>query len=90
VIQDRLGDSREEFPLTCYIVAGTQAQRGKSNHVIVMKMSELKRTNKPKEDDEEDDDDESSESDDEDQPELETAVINHPTGSVNRIRVFRY
>ncbi|XP_060599156.1 glutamate-rich WD repeat-containing protein 1-like [Ruditapes philippinarum] len=90
VIQDRLGDSREEFPLTCYIVAGTQAQRGKSNHVIVMKMSELKRTNKPKEDDEEDDDDESSESDDEDQPELETAVINHPTGSVNRIRATQY
>ena len=89
MIQDRLGDKREDFPLTCYIAAGTQAQRGKSNHVIVMKMSELKRTSKPKEDDDDDDeDDESSESEDEDQPELETAVINHPSGSVNRIRVF--
>ena len=48
VLQDNLGDNREEFPLTCYIVAGTQAERGKTNHVIVMKMGNLHRTTKPK------------------------------------------
>lgn len=91
VIQDNLGNNREKFPLTCYIVAGTQAQRDRSNHVIVMKMSEMNGTGKAKrnteEDEDEDEDDDSSDSDSEDNPELETAVINHPSGSVNRIRV---
>ena len=48
VLQDSLGENREDFPLTCYIVAGTQAERGKTNHVIVMKMGNLHRTSKPK------------------------------------------
>ena len=30
--------------MTAYIVAGTQAQPGKQNHVIVMKMSQLDKT----------------------------------------------
>lgn len=84
VIPDNLGENREQFPLTCYIAAGTQAQRGKSNHVIVMKMSNLNRTSKNSEDS----DSESSDSEDEDEkPELETAVINHRSGCVNRVRV---
>ena len=33
-----------QFPMTAYIVAGTQAALGQQNHVIVMKMSELDRT----------------------------------------------
>lgn len=33
-----------QFPMTAYIVAGTQAARGQQNHVIVMKMSELDKT----------------------------------------------
>ena len=70
------------------MACGTQAERGKTNHVIVMKMSSLHRTTKPKPDDNDDDDEESSESEDEDEkPELETALVKHPTGSVNRIRV---
>ena len=30
--------------MTAYLVAGTQSERGKQNHVIVMKMSQLRKT----------------------------------------------
>lgn len=46
VIKDDLGESREGFPLTCYIVAGTQGERSHTNHVIVMKMGNLHKTQK--------------------------------------------
>lgn len=79
VIPDNLGDSRTEFPMTAYIVAGTQAAPGKQNHVIVMKMSQLDKTIS---------NDEDSDSDDElldEEPDLDTAMLNH-SGGVNRIR----
>ena len=88
VIHDNLGENREVYPLTCYIAAGTQAQRGKGNHIIVMKMSNLLRTSKAKPDLDSDEEDTDSDSEDEDEkPELETAVINHRSGCINRIRV---
>ncbi|XP_041363827.1 glutamate-rich WD repeat-containing protein 1-like [Gigantopelta aegis] len=72
--------------MTCYTVAGTQSQRGHANSIIVMKMSNLRKTQKEKKDDEEDDEEEESDSEDEDElPEMETALVKH-TGSVNRIR----
>jgi len=33
-----------QYPMTAYIVAGTQAPPGKQNHLIVMKMSQLDKT----------------------------------------------
>ncbi|KAH3863812.1 hypothetical protein DPMN_026812 [Dreissena polymorpha] len=89
VIPDNLGENREKYPLTCFIAAGTQSQRGKSNHVIVMKMSNLNKNSKASTKNEDSESEsESSESEDEDEkPELETAVINHSSGAVNRIRV---
>jgi len=54
VVTDALGYSREEFPLTCYLVAGTQASRAQANAVIVMKLSNLCKTQKA--DDDSDDD----------------------------------
>ena len=44
VVRDPLGDNREDYPLTCYIVSGTQGERAHTNHVIVMKMSNLHRS----------------------------------------------
>lgn len=79
VIPDNLGDSRTEFPMTAYIVAGTQAAPGKQNHVIVIKMSQLDKTIS---------NDEDSDSDDElldEEPDLDTAMVNH-SGGVNRLR----
>ena len=41
-----------QFPMTAYVVAGTQAALGKQNHVIIMKMSELDKTFEKDEDSE--------------------------------------
>lgn len=94
VLPDQLGDDRTSYPLTCYIVAGTQAQRAHTNSVIVMKMGNLHRNKeaKPAKEDADEKSDSDSDSDSEDDsdadkaPELEAAMIKH-TGSVNRIRV---
>lgn len=80
VIPDSLGDSRTKFPMTAYIVAGTQAALGQQNHVIVMKMSELDKTFQNDQDSDSDDDELLEE-----EPELATAKFNH-IGGVNRIR----
>ena len=83
VLPDKLGDSRESFPLTCYIVAGTQAERGQPNYINVMKLHNITKTQKDQ-NDESDDDSEGEE--EEELPELNLVTLNH-TGSVNRIRV---
>ncbi|XP_023016314.1 WD repeat-containing protein 1 l(2)09851 [Leptinotarsa decemlineata] len=80
IIRDNFGDNRELFPLTAYVVAGTQAAQSQTNNVIVMKLSNLHRTNQ----DENDDSDE--EDDDHEDPKMTGALIRHQ-GGVNRIRV---
>jgi len=90
VIKDPLGDDRGEvFPMTMYMVAGTQAERAHVNNIIVIKMSNLTKTKeKSKNEDEDDDEEESGDEgeDEEDTPELEAAMIKHDTGGVNRVR----
>lgn len=91
IICDNLGDNRaDKFPLSAYVVSGTQAERSHLNHVIVMKMSNMNRNKQPKKEEEgSSDDDESSDSEDEDdKPELDSALVPHQ-GCVNRIRVTR-
>jgi len=87
IISDSLGNGREEFPLTCYIVGGTQAERAQANCVIVMKLSNLCKTQKSEDDD--DDDDSDSESDSEEsaskRPGFAHSKLRH-MGTVNRIR----
>lgn len=92
VIRDQLGDDRSKYPVTAYIVAGTQADRTHLNSVIVMRMSNLKKLKQAteeteKEEDEDDSDSliDSDEEDDAELPELNTAMISH-LGGVNRIR----
>ncbi|KAK3090221.1 hypothetical protein FSP39_010169 [Pinctada imbricata] len=89
ILRDSLGEKREDFPLSCTLVSGSQSEKGHTNHVIVMKMANLHKTLKEKKEDESDDEDE-EDSDDEDEdedkkPEMETALMKH-TGCVNRIR----
>ncbi|XP_001361341.2 glutamate-rich WD repeat-containing protein 1 [Drosophila pseudoobscura] len=92
VVPDELGKSREAFPMTAYIVAGTQAARTHVNNLIVMKMSNLHRT----QDDEAEDDDEVLENDQDDvpdkeelkKPQMTCALIKHQ-GCVNRVRARR-
>ncbi|XP_046403357.1 glutamate-rich WD repeat-containing protein 1 [Ischnura elegans] len=88
IIKDDLGSDRSTYPLSAYLVAGTQSSKAHTNSVIVMKMSNLHKTQKIKSEDEEedDDDDESDEEEDEEKkPKLDCALIKHQ-GCVNRIR----
>lgn len=55
VVTDKLGADREEFPLTCCLVGGTQATRAQANSVIVMKLSNLCKTQKSGDSDDDDD-----------------------------------
>lgn len=43
VLPDRLGDNRQTFPATVYLVTGTQATNPKDNEITVMKLSGLSR-----------------------------------------------
>ena len=44
VLRDNLGDQRQRYPATAYIVAGTQAPSAKDNELSVYRMSALHRT----------------------------------------------
>ena len=44
VLKDSLGDGRETYPMTAYLVAGTQAEGTKQNFVILIKMSRMNQT----------------------------------------------
>ncbi len=46
VLRDNLGDQRQRYPATAYIVAGTQADVAKNNEISVYKMSSLQKTQK--------------------------------------------
>ncbi|EER14610.1 glutamate rich WD-repeat protein, putative, partial [Perkinsus marinus ATCC 50983] len=63
-VQDSLGASRKKYPMTCYVVAGTQADTAKNNKIVVMKWSHMYKTNKDGDEEEEMDDDSDDEDDD--------------------------
>ncbi|KAJ7631190.1 WD40-repeat-containing domain protein [Roridomyces roridus] len=85
VLRDNLGDQRQRYPATSYLVAGTQADTPKNNEVVVYKLSSLHRTQKDGDNsDSEDENDEEDENLDED-PIVEYRSIPH-LGGVNRIR----
>jgi len=84
VIPDDLGNSRESYPLSMYIVAGTQAAKTHVNNLLVMKMSNLL-GNKQRSDDSEDESSDSEDEDDEGKPVMSVAPIKHQ-GCINRVR----
>lgn len=76
-----------EFPLTTYMVAGTQAAKTHTNNLIVMRMSNLHKTSSKAEDEDSDldsDEDEGGE-DEERKPQMSCALIKHQ-GAINRVR----
>ncbi|CAH1179552.1 unnamed protein product [Phaedon cochleariae] len=79
IIKDGLGDNRESYPMTAFIVAGTQAPQAHTNHVIVMKLSNLHKTNNEPENED------SDEEDSDNNPKMAGALIKHQ-GCVNRVR----
>lgn len=46
VLRDDIGDERQRFPATVFIVSGTQADLPQNNEILVYKMSSLHRTQK--------------------------------------------
>ena len=81
VVQDNLGQQRTRFPLTAYLVAGTQAEKASQNKLVCMKMSQLSNT-RHDESDEDDDDDDGADDD----PIVEQQEVAHD-GTVNRLRL---
>ncbi|KAF8898958.1 glutamate-rich WD repeat containing [Infundibulicybe gibba] len=84
VLRDNLGDERQRYPATAYLVAGTQADTAKNNEILVYKLSSLHRTQKDGDESDSDDDEEDADNLDEDAI-LEYRSIPHMSG-VNRIR----
>ncbi|KAI9350819.1 WD40-repeat-containing domain protein [Obelidium mucronatum] len=80
ILRDQLGNGRKQFPMTSYIVAGSQAEKAKDNKLYVMKMSELHRT---KHDNDDDMDEDSGDEDLDEDPILEFKTVPH-NGGVNR------
>ncbi|XP_068618466.1 glutamate-rich WD repeat-containing protein 1 [Battus philenor] len=92
IVGDNLGSNRSEFPMTSYLVAGTQASSAHLNSVLIIKMSNLYPTSKPEDandSEDDDDDDEEEEEDEEKKPQMTFAFIKHQ-GCVNRIRATDY
>lgn len=82
VVRDNLAAQRTQFPLTTYLVAGTQADKASQNKLLCMKLSHLGKT-KPHDSD--DDDDSDSDAEDSD-PILESQAVPHQ-GAVNRLKL---
>eukprot|EP00112_Aurelia_sp_Birch-Aquarium-sp1_P001204 Seg1123.6 transcript_id=Seg1123.6/GoldUCD/mRNA.D3Y31 product="Glutamate-rich WD repeat-containing protein 1" protein_id=Seg1123.6/GoldUCD/D3Y31 len=81
LIKDQLGDTRVEYPMTLYMVVGTQAERAHSNSVMLVKMTDLSKIDQ----DESDSEDEDIIEDEANGPNMRTASIRH-IGGCNRIR----
>lgn len=90
VIRDDLGVSRETYPLSMYLVAGTQAARAHVNNLLVMKMTNLTGKNEAEIGSDDESDDDSSDSDEENEkgPKMQEVSIRHQ-GCVNRIRLVK-
>ncbi|KAF4526267.1 hypothetical protein B566_EDAN010977 [Ephemera danica] len=90
IIPDSLGNNRDTFPMTSFLVAGTQGEGKNLNHIIVIKMSNLFKTQKTEK--EEESSDSESDSDDNDDtaapkktPRLDCTLLPHK-GCINRVR----
>jgi len=84
IVRDDLGAQRTSFPMTAYVVAGTQADQTFDNRIYMMKWSRLYRTAKDGCDDS-DENDSDFDSDEEHEAQLVAKGVSHP-GSVNRVR----
>ncbi|KAM9723497.1 glutamate-rich WD repeat-containing protein 1 [Menidia menidia] len=85
VLKDGEGESREQFPLSMLLCAGTQAETALKNRLLVMRMHNLHGTGKEKEE-EESSEEESDEEEEDKKPQMELAMLPH-YGGINRVRV---
>ncbi|KAK6589799.1 WD repeat [Cryptosporidium xiaoi] len=93
IIPDKLGENRTQFPHTCFVAAGTQANSDENNNILLMKWSRMHKTKRDRDDDDynfsDSDTDSDNDSDDcyvDEDPIVDVEAIPHK-GTVNRIRV---
>lgn len=80
IMPDMMGASRTSFPMTVYMVAGTQADRADKNQLQLLKVSDLHKT-------QQDDDDVALQGDEmDDDPIIDAQRIPY-RGGINRVRV---
>eukprot|EP01040_Poterioochromonas_malhamensis_P005972 gene5972-6419_t len=89
VVRDSLGENRQRFPLSMYLVTGSQADRPEENKITLLQLKDLYKTYEQDDSDEESNEDEYEESEDDENldedPSIEHVNVNH-YGGVNRIR----
>eukprot|EP01134_Creolimax_fragrantissima_P001427 CFRG1427T1 len=83
VIPDGLGNNRTKFPMTSYLVAGTQAEKAHQNKILFMKMTQMHKT---KFDNDSDNSDAESDDDDLDEDAVMTSHHIKHHGGINRVR----
>lgn len=81
ILKDNLGDNRQRFPMTMFMVTGSQADRADKNKITILKLSDLHKTQQVADSDSESDDEDNLDED----PTIEHANIAHK-GGINRIR----
>ena len=89
VIPDNLGENRQRFPHSMYMIAGSQADKESNNKMTILKLSDLAKTQIKSSDDSDDDDDDDDDDGEDDavdvEPCLEHINIAHK-GGINRVR----
>ncbi|KAK7886301.1 hypothetical protein WMY93_025922 [Mugilogobius chulae] len=89
VVRDDDGDTREQYPLSMLLCAGTQADTAIANRLLVMRMHNLHGTLKDSgEEESSDEDSDEDEEDEQKKPQMELAMLPH-YGGINRVRVTR-
>ncbi|MCP9258791.1 Glutamate-rich WD repeat containing 1 [Dirofilaria immitis] len=83
VITDDLGDNRTDFPMSCYLIGGTQAEKATNNELIVMKLSDLYPIESDGVSDNEEDFEENARNK---EPKFHAATIPH-IGIINRVKM---
>ncbi|RCN31002.1 WD domain, G-beta repeat protein [Ancylostoma caninum] len=86
-VRDNHGD-RSDFPLECYVVAGTQADKPKNNEIVVMGLKNLHALEEEEDEDELSDEDSDSEDDEKKEAIMHSVTISH-YGGINRVKVER-
>lgn len=91
IVEDQFGSGEQRsqtFPMTAYLVAGTQADKDHHNRLLAMKFSNMNPVDDKKHNNDDDDDDDDEDEEEETLPDLSCASIPH-SGCVNRIRCRR-
>ncbi|CAL8360002.1 unnamed protein product [Arctogadus glacialis] len=89
VLQDGDGDSRDQYPLSMLLCAGTQASTALSNRLLIMRMHNLHGTEKEGESSDEESEEEDEEEDEDKKPQMELGLMSH-YGGTNRVRVTQW